>query len=199
MQHVQCLAKVRRLDDHRYVGFAGSLCEGNHTDARSAKCFKEFGGYSGQVSHVFAYDGDGSQAFLCFHGEHGSRLNFLGKLFVEHLNSFFGILFLHANAGRILGRSLTNQEHRDALVGQGRENAPVYTNHAHHREAAHIDKRRALDAGYALDGLAVVGYLGFDDGAFAVWVEGVFYLDGDVLDAHGVDGWWINHFGAEVT
>ena len=38
-----------------------------------------------------------------------------------------------------------------------------------------------------------------DECAWMFWVEGVFNLDGDILDADGINGWRINDLGTKVT
>ena len=80
------------------------------------------------------------------HGEHGSRLNLLTKLFVEHTDSLLSILVAHTDGGGVFRRGLRHHEHADAVVGKCREDALVDADDTHHGQTCYSDERRALDA-----------------------------------------------------
>ena len=79
------------------------------------------------------------------------------------------------------------------------EYAAIHAYHSHHRKACHRDEGRTSDRRYTLDRLPVVFHFLLDDGARIFRIERVFYPDGDILDAYGIDGRRIDDLGTEVT
>ena len=102
VEHVERLAQEASVDDERDVRLRGTLCTGDDRDAAASQCAEELTGDAGRVLHVLAHDGDSGQSALSLHGEHGSRLNLLGKLVVEHLDGSLCVLVAYADAGRVL-------------------------------------------------------------------------------------------------
>ena len=149
--------------------------------------------------HVLSHDSHSGQPLLGTHGVHGTVLYFLGKLSVEHAASLLGILIPHTDARAVLRRGLAHQEHAYTVIGQAGEDAAVDAYHTHHGQARHSDERGALDAGDALDDAGIGLHLVLDDGAGCLGIECVLDENGDMLDAHGIDGGRIDHLGTEVA
>ena len=132
MDDVERLAQALAFYHKRDIGFTRPLCAGDDADAASPQSTEKFARASGQVLHVGSHDGHGGQTALDMHGEHGTIFDFGGKGFVEHLCGFFRIFVTYTDTRRVLRRCLRHHKHADAPIGQGGEDAPVDTNHAHH-------------------------------------------------------------------
>ena len=99
MQHVERLAQELAVDNKRDVGLGGTLGTGNNRDAATSESSEQLTGNTWRVFHVFTHDGDSGQSALGMHWEHGSRLDFLAELLVEHFYGCRGVLVAHTDGG----------------------------------------------------------------------------------------------------
>ena len=199
MNDVKRLAQQATFDHKRNIGLGSSLRTGNHTDTIAAERTKQFAGDTRSMLHVLAHDSHSGQSTLSLHFIHGSRLNLFLELLVQHTACFLGIRIAHADAGAVLGTGLGNHEDRDALIGQAREDAPVDTDNANHRQTADGNQAGSADAGDSLDGLGVRFHTLLDNSPLGIGVEGILDADGDILHADGIDGGRIDHLGTEIA
>ena len=102
MQHVERLAQETAVDHEGDICFGGTLGTGNHADARASQRAEQLAGDAGCLLHVLTHDGDGGQTAFHLHGEHGTRLNLLGKLIVQCLCCCLGILVTHTDRSGVL-------------------------------------------------------------------------------------------------
>ena len=94
---VERLAQIVAVDGERYVGLACTLCAGDDADAAASESAEQFAGDAGGMFHVLSDDCDCCEAALGVHGEHGSILDFLRELMVEHTDGFVGIFVAHTD------------------------------------------------------------------------------------------------------
>ena len=67
------------------------------------------------------------------------------ELLLEHSNRLVGLVVLHTDGGGALRRCLRNDEDRNAVVGQSREDALVHTNHTYHTKTGNGDQTSVVD------------------------------------------------------
>ena len=201
VNHVQALSETLAFHHKRDVRLAGSLCASNHADTITAQRAKQLARNAWRMLHVLAHNGHRRQVAFQFHLIHGTHLNLLGKLLVQHLASTVCVIVRHTNRRTVLRRCLTHHEHADAIFCQRGEDATVHTNHTHHRQTAHRDETRVVDRRDAFDGTPVIFILiqTRNDGALILWVERVLNQNRDILDAHRVNRRWIHHLRTEVA
>ena len=196
---VERLTQILAVYDKRYVGLRSTLRTGYDADAATSECAEELSCNARRMLHVLSHDGYCGKSLFGVHGEHGSCLNLLGKLAVEHFHGSCFVLIAYADGRGVLRGSLRHHEAADAVVGKRCEDTTVDTDDAHHGESCYGDEGGAADAGDALDGLVIVGYLRLYDGALGVRIECVLDADGDVLHADGIDGRGIDDLCAEIA
>ena len=199
MDRVQCLTKVLFVNHERNIGFRSALGTSNNGDARAPQRTEQLTSNAWRMFHVFAYDCHRSQSALGLHGIHLAILNLLFKFPIQHTTSLGHLHVTHTYTGTVFRRSLTDHEHRDALIGQTGEDATIDTYHTHHAQTRYRYQTGALDTAYTLDAAHVIHHLTLDDGALGLGVESVLNEYGNVLDTDGIDSRRIDHLGTEVA
>ena len=201
VHHIQGLPQVAVLHDEGDVRLGGALGAGDDADAVAAQDAEQLARDAAVVLHVLAHDGDRGQPVLPLHGIDGTALDLHRERLGQHPDGLGGIRRADADGDARLGGRLAHEEHVDALLGQGRENALVHADDTYHRRRGKGDERNVVDGRDALDHpLVLLAGDGLaDQGSRRLRVEGVLHEDGNPLQAHRIQGGRIHHLGAEVT
>ena len=149
--------------------------------------------------HVLTHDGNGSKSGFCMHRIHSSICNLVVELAVQYVYCFFYILLTYTDRGWILWRSLWNHKYRDTLVGKSCKDTAVYTDDTHHGKTGYSDERSTIDRRDTLDRFLVTIYLILDNGTRSIWIEGILYLDWDIVDTNWVDSRRVDNLCTEVA
>ena len=149
--------------------------------------------------HVFAYNRYGSQSAFHLHRADFTHFDFLGEFLVQQGACQFGLSVSYTDGNGVLGRSLRNQEHADAVLGQRTEQTVVHSDDTHHAQTGHGNQTRIVDGRDTLDGLREMVGLLLDDGSRSVRIERILDENRNILVAHRIDSRRINHLRAEVT
>ena len=199
VQHVERFSQLRALHHEREVHFQCAECHGGDADTVAAEHAEQFSGNARRLLHPFAHSCHARHAREHLRRVHCAVGNLAGKLVVEQLAGAGRVGGRHTDRGARFRGRLRHHKHADAAVGQCGEDAAVHANHAHHRRTAHRHHAHIVYGRYAADGAFRLRRVFRDDRAVGLGVEGVFYENGDILPAHGVNRGRIYHLRAEVA
>ena len=199
VQHVERFSQLRALHHEREVHFQCAECHGGDADTVAAEHAEQFSGNARRLLHPFAHGCHARHAREQLRRVHRAVGNLAGKLVVEQLAGAGRVGGRHTDRGARFRGRLRHHKHADAAVGQRGEDAAVHANHAHHRRAAHRHHAHIVYGRYAADGAFRLRRVFRDDRAVGFGVEGVFYDNGDILPAHGINRGRIYHLRAEVA
>ena len=145
MNNIEGLTQRALLDDKRNVGLRCTLGTGDDIDAIETHDAEEFAGDAGGRFHLFAHYGYRSKIVFGCDVADFTSLYLVLELLLEHSNRLVGLVVLHTDGGGALRRCLRNDEDRDAVVSQSREDALVHTNHTYHTETGNGDQTSVVD------------------------------------------------------